>query len=37
MDFGQMLTLGVWLKSRFVPSALNRLVGASDSIAALFE
>jgi N-acetylglucosamine malate deacetylase 1 len=37
MDFGQMLTLGLWLKDRFVPSALNRLIGAGDSIAALFE
>jgi N-acetylglucosamine malate deacetylase 1 len=37
MVFGQILKLGTWLKGRFVPSALNRLVGTGDSLTALFE
>ncbi|MFA4995018.1 MAG: PIG-L family deacetylase [Bdellovibrionales bacterium] len=38
ITFGQMVKLGTWLKGRFVPSALNRVVGTSttDSISALF-
>jgi LmbE family N-acetylglucosaminyl deacetylase len=37
MDFAQMVQLGVWLGGKFVPSALNRFVGAQDSLGALFD
>jgi N-acetylglucosamine malate deacetylase 1 len=36
MDFAQMVQLGVWVRGRFVPSALNRFIGAEDPINALF-
>ncbi len=37
LDFAQLLCLGLWVKGRFVPSALNRIVRTGESVSALFE
>jgi hypothetical protein len=37
IDFAEIYKLGVWRNGKFMPSALNRIVGADDSVGTLFE
>jgi N-acetylglucosamine malate deacetylase 1 len=37
MDFASIYRFGSWIQGRFVPSALNRLIGVGDSLADLFK
>jgi LmbE family N-acetylglucosaminyl deacetylase len=37
MDFAEMYKVGLWLKGKFVPSALKRFMSTNENIGALFE
>ena len=37
MDFASVYRFGSWIRGKFVPSALSRLIGVEDSLADLFK
>ena len=37
MDFAMLYKIGLWSRGKFMPSALNRMIGANESVGALFD
>jgi LmbE family N-acetylglucosaminyl deacetylase len=37
MDFAELYKIGTWLRGKFIPSALNRVLGAESPLGDLFE
>jgi len=37
MDFAALYKIGLWSRGKFMPSALNRMIGAEDSVGTLFD